>query len=57
MQKGERQKGHLGVGGYTKLFSEILGQVTKLASRNKTGENRQGGQRVAWAGQRCQLLR
>lgn len=57
MQKGERQKGHLGVGGYTKLFSEILGQVTKLASRNKTGENRQGGRRVAWAGQRCQLLR
>lgn len=56
MQKGESQQGHLGVG-YTKLFSEILGQITKLASRNKTGEDSQGGQKVAWARQRRQLLR
>lgn len=52
VQKGERQQGNLADGGHTKLFSEILGQITKPASRNKTGEDRQAGQKVAWAGRR-----
>lgn len=44
VQKGKRHQGNLGLGGQTHgLFSEILGQITKLTGRSKAGE------RTGWA--------